>query len=70
MLVMASVRLACYHCRGGPLASAHVESLANVNLMTDVLKVVAGVGHTLGDAIYSGIANIAAQINCFEDNTC
>lgn len=56
--------------RGGPLASAHVESLANVNLMTDVLKVAAGVGHTLGDDIYSDIPKIAANVHCFDDDTC
>ena len=57
-------------CRGGPKASAHVEALANVNVMRDVLKVAAGVGHTLGDEIASDIPNIAALVNCFEDDTC
>ena len=57
-------------CRGGPYASAHVEALANVNVMRDVVKVAAGMGHTLGDDIISDIASIAAQVNCFDDDTC
>lgn len=57
-------------CRGGPQASAHVEALANVNLMRDVVKVAAGIGHTLGDDIASDIPNIAAHIHCFDDDTC
>lgn len=57
-------------CRGGPLASTHVESLGNVNLMRDVVKVAAGVGHTLKDDIYSTVSQIAAHINCFDDDTC
>ncbi len=57
-------------CRGGPQASAHVEALANVNLMRDVLKVVAGIGHTLGDDISSDIPKMAEHINCFDDDTC
>lgn len=56
--------------RGGPQASAHVEALANVNLMRDVVKVAAGIGHTLGDDIASDIPNIAAHIHCFDDDTC
>lgn len=57
-------------CRGGPQASTHVESLGNVNLMRDVVKVAAGVGHTLKDDIHSKIPQIAAHVNCFDDNTC
>ncbi|KAL3135758.1 hypothetical protein ABBQ32_007321 [Trebouxia sp. C0010 RCD-2024] len=56
--------------RGGPLASTHVESLGNVNLMADVVKVAAGVGHILKDDIHSRIPEIAAHINCFDDDTC
>lgn len=57
-------------CRGGPLASSHVESLANVELMEDVLRVVAGMGHTLKDDITSDIAAIAEQVTCFDDGSC
>ena len=57
-------------CRGGPLASAHVEALSNVNLMRDVLKVVAGIGHTLEDDLSSDVPKIAEQIHCFDDDTC
>ena len=57
-------------CRGGPLASSHVEALANTDLMEDVLKVVAGMGHTLKDKIVSDIPSIAAQVTCFDDNSC
>lgn len=63
-----AVCVAC--CRGGPLASTHVESLGNVNLMADVVKVAAGVGHILKDDIHSRIPEIAAHINCFDDDTC
>lgn len=38
--------------------------------MADVVKVAAGVGHTLKDDIYSKIPEIAARINCFDDDTC
>ena len=47
-----------------------MQGFANVNVMRDVLKVAAGVGHTLGDEIASDIPNIAAQVNCFEDDSC
>ncbi|DBB08038.1 TPA: hypothetical protein ACH3X3_008242 [Trebouxia sp. C0006] len=56
--------------RGGPLASAHVEALSNVHLMRDVLKVVAGIGHTLEDDLSSDVPKIAEQIHCFDDDTC
>jgi hypothetical protein len=62
--------MCCVVCRGGPLASAHVEALSNVNLMRDVLKVVAGIGHTLGDDLSSDVPKIAEQIHCFDDDTC
>ena len=67
---MAELNWQCTICRGGPLASSHVESLANVELMEDVLKVVAGMGHTLKDAITSDIAVIADKVTCFDDNSC
>lgn len=57
-------------CRGGPLASTHVESLGNVNLMRDVVKVAAGVGHTLKDDVSSAVPQIAAHVHCFDDDTC
>ena len=38
--------------------------------MTDVLKVAAGVGHTLGDDVYSNIPKIAEHVHCFDDDTC
>ena len=47
-----------------------MESLGNVNLMRDVVKVAAGVGHTLEDDIHSSISQIAAHVNCFDDDTC
>lgn len=39
-------------------------------LMEDVLKVVAGMGHTLKDDITSDIAAIAEKVTCFDDNSC
>ncbi len=38
--------------------------------MRDVLKVVAGIGHTLEDDLSSDVPKIAEQIHCFDDDTC
>lgn len=52
--------------RGGPRASEHVDILANVDMMTDVLKIAAGYGHELKDNITSQIATISESIQCFD----
>jgi phospholipid:diacylglycerol acyltransferase len=52
--------------RQGPRSSEHVDILANVDVMTDVLKIAAGYGHKLKDNITSNIADIAAEIHCFD----
>lgn len=41
-----------------------------MELMEDVLKVVAGMGHTLKDDITSDIVSIAEQVTCFDDGSC
>lgn len=70
IVILSSCKSRILCCRGGPLASTHVESLGNVNLMRDVVKVAAGVGHTLKDDISSTVPQIAAHIHCFDDDTC
>ncbi|KAG2495385.1 hypothetical protein HYH03_006653 [Edaphochlamys debaryana] len=49
--------------RGGPLAAAHIEILGNEVLLADVIRVAAGRGAEVGDAIVSDIDSIAAAID-------
>jgi hypothetical protein len=49
-------------CRGGPHSADHVDILSNVDLLTDVIKIVAGAGHELKDVIISDISRIADNI--------
>ena len=60
-------KILLHACRQGPRSSEHVDILANVDVMTDVLKIAAGYGHKLKDNITSNIVDIAAQIHCFDD---
>ena len=53
-------------CRGGPKSSEHVDILANVEVMEDVLKIAVGQGEELEDSIVSRVPEIAANVHCFD----
>ncbi len=50
-------------CRGGPLSADHVDILSNVEVLADVLRIVAGRGHALQDQIVSNISQIAERVS-------
>ena len=56
----------CAVCRGGPKSSEHVDILANVEVMEDVLKIAVGQGEDLEDSIVSRVPEIAANVHCFD----
>ncbi|KAK9829180.1 hypothetical protein WJX72_004349 [[Myrmecia] bisecta] len=53
--------------RGGPRSADHVDILAHVDVMVDVLKIAAGAGDELDDKILSEIDNIASRIDLNDD---
>lgn len=47
--------------QGGPNTGDHVDIMGNHDVIADVLKVVAGQGHTLDDRIVSNLHQIVAR---------
>jgi len=49
--------------QGGPNTGDHVDIMGNHDVIADVLKVVAGQGHTLDNRIVSNLHQIVARTN-------
>ena len=56
----------CAACRGGPKSSEHVDILANVEVMEDVLRIAVGHGEDMEDQVISRVPEIAANVHCFD----
>eukprot|EP00891_Asterochloris_glomerata_P002292 jgi/Astpho2/2292/e_gw1.00040.193.1_t len=52
--------------RGGPKSSEHVDILANVEVMEDVLRIAVGHGEDMEDQVISRVPEIAANVHCFD----
>ena len=49
-------------CRGGPLSADHVNILANVDMLSDVLAIAAGRGADVEDRFLSDVRSVAARM--------